>query len=259
MGALHAGHISLMDAARRECDFVVASIFVNPAQFGPHEDFNQYPRDLERDRRLCEQAGMDLIFHPATATIYPEQHATFIDVTGLSDRLEGQSRPGHFRGVATVVLKLFNIVLPDVAYFGQKDFQQQALIRRMCHDLNVPVEIRVCPTVREADGLALSSRNVYLSPEERQSALALSQSLKLARKLLDEGETDAAAIGRQMRALLESTPLVTLDYATLIDTKTLAEVAHAGPDLAAVVAARVGRTRLIDNQILRASDSPAVH
>lgn len=250
MGALHAGHVSLVHAARQECDFVVASIFVNPTQFGPNEDFQKYPRDLSRDLAACEAAGVNVVFHPATETIYHPGFATFVEVMELSNLLEGKARPGHFRGVTTVVAKLFHIVQPDVAFFGQKDFQQQAIIRRMCLDLNLPVEIRVCPTLREPDGLAMSSRNVYLNPDERRAGLALSQCLQRARKLVHDGETDAVKIREQMFALLASTPLVRPDYATVIDGATLEEVATIQSDVVGIVAAKVGKTRLIDNMFL---------
>jgi pantoate--beta-alanine ligase len=250
MGALHAGHLSLMHAARRECDVVVASIFVNPTQFGPHEDFQKYPRDLKADLALCGEAGIDLVFHPSTAEVYPAGFNSFVEVAGLSDVLEGKFRPGHFRGVATVVLKLFQMAPADVAYFGQKDYQQQTIIRRMCADLDLPIEIRACPTVREADGLALSSRNVYLNADERRSALALSRSLQLARQAILDGETNLAAIRRKMLSLLDSTPLVRADYATLVHPDTLEEVDSPVPGLVAIVAARVGSTRLIDNEII---------
>ena len=250
MGALHAGHLSLIQAAREECDFVVASIFVNPTQFGPQEDFQKYPRTTEPDLNLCSKAGVDVVFQPAVETIYPAGYATFVDVTGLSDVLEGKFRPGHFRGVTTVVLKLFNIVPADFAYFGQKDYQQQAIIRRMCAELNLPVEIRVCPTVREADGLALSSRNVYLNAEERHSALALMRSLHLARESITSGRKDLASVRQQMFDLLTKTPRVRVEYATLIHPETLEEVTEVLPRLVAVVAARVGSTRLIDNLII---------
>jgi len=254
MGALHAGHLSLIQAAREECDFVVASMFVNPTQFGPDEDFKKYPRNPEIDLKLCAQAGVDVVFQPAVATIYPAGYTTFVDVTGLADVLEGKFRPGHFRGVATVVLKLFNIVPADCAYFGQKDYQQQTIIRRMCAELNLPIEIRVCPTVREADGLALSSRNVYLNAEERHSALALMRSLHLARErireLITNGRQDLTTVRQEMFDLLSKTPRVRAEYATLIHPETLEEVTDVMPRLVAVVAARVGTTRLIDNLII---------
>lgn len=251
MGALHAGHASLMQAAAAECDFVIASIFVNPTQFGPQEDFTRYPRTLEADAALCQQAGAHLIFHPASPEIiYPAGFCTSVEVAGLSTMWEGKTRPGHFRGVATVVLKLFNIVAPDLAYFGQKDYQQQAIIRRMIADLELPVTLRVCPIVREPAGLALSSRNAYLTADEHQSALALSQSLELARQQVAGGERHAAVISRQMRELLADTPLVETDYATLADPDTLEEVAEVTSKVVALVAARVGNTRLIDNLLI---------
>ncbi len=250
MGALHAGHLSLMDAARRESDFVVVSIFVNPTQFGPDEDFSRYPRSLEADLKLCGEVGVDVVFHPAVETLYPNGYATFIDVTGLSDVLEGKFRPGHFRGVTTIVLKLLHVIPADLTFFGQKDYQQQTIIRRMCSELNLPIEIRVCPTVREADGLALSSRNVYLSADERRSALALPRSLQLAEERLRGGASDLGAVRKEMFALLTSTSRIRADYATLVHPETLEEVPQALPKLVAVVAARVGTTRLIDNRIL---------
>ena len=249
MGALHAGHLSLMRAAREECDFVVTTIFVNPTQFGPKEDFAKYPRDLTADMQLCAEARVDTVFHPATETVYPPGFNTFVEVSGLSDVLEGKFRPGHFRGVATVVLKLFQMVPADAAFFGQKDYQQQTLIRRMCADLNLPVEIRVCPTIREADGLALSSRNVYLNADERRSALALSQTLQLARKLVGEG-VEPAEIRRQMLEHLKSVPFVQPDYATLAHPDTLDETDALLPKQVALIAAKVGATRLIDNCVI---------
>lgn len=250
MGALHAGHLSLMDAARHECDFVVVSIFVNPTQFGPQEDFSRYPRSLEADLKLCGEVGADVVFHPAVETMYPSGYATFVDVTGLSDVLEGKFRPGHFRGVTTIVLKLLHVIPADLAFFGQKDYQQQTIIRRMCAELNLPVEIRVCPTVREPDGLALSSRNVYLSGEERRSALALPRSLQLAEDRLTGGASDLAAVRAEMFEVLTKTSRVRAEYATLIHPETLEEVPEVLPKLVAVVAARVGTTRLIDNRII---------
>lgn len=250
MGALHAGHLSLMHAARRECDVVIVSIFVNPTQFGPQEDFQKYPRDLQTDLRLCAEAGVNAVFHPSTADVYPSGFRSFVEVGGLSEVLEGKFRPGHFRGVTTIVLKLFEMVPATCAYFGQKDYQQQTIIRRMCIDLNLPIEIRVCPTIREPDGLALSSRNVFLNPQERQSALALSRSLHLARELLQGGATNPTEVRRQMMDLLGKTPFVRPDYATLVDPDSLEEVTAVASRLVAVVAARVGATRLIDNEVI---------
>ena len=250
MGALHAGHLSLIQAAREECDFVVVSIFVNPMQFGPNEDFTKYPRNPETDFKLCAEAEVDVVFQPTVETLYPTGYATFVDVTGLSGLLEGKFRTGHFRGVTTVVLKLFNIVPADCAYFGQKDYQQQMIIRRMCAELSVPIEIRVCPTVREADGLALSSRNVYLNAEERRSALALLRSLRLASELISSGRKDLTNVRQEMFDLLTKTPRVRAEYATLIHPETLDEASEVLPRLVAIVAARVGATRLIDNLVI---------
>ena len=252
MGALHAGHVSLIQAAREQCDFVVVSIFVNPTQFGPNEDFAKYPRVLADDLKICGEAGADVVFQPNVETIYPTGYGTFVEVEGMSNVLEGKFRPGHFRGVATVVLKLFHIIPAEVAFFGQKDYQQQAVIRRMCAELNLPIEICVCPTIRESDGLALSSRNVYLNPDERRSALALSRSLHLAQKLVASGQTNLTDIRREMLQELTKTPRVLAEYATLIHPETLEEVPEILPRLVGVVAARVGATRLIDNLMIEA-------
>lgn len=247
MGALHRGHRSLIEAARQECGFVVVTIFVNPTQFGPNEDFSKYPRPLERDLAECASAGADLVFTPTPEEVYPKPFLTQVHLSGITEVLEGACRPGHFDGVATVVLKLFNMVQPDVAFFGQKDFQQQLLIRRMVRELDLPLEIRVCPTVREADGLAMSSRNVYLSAEDRLSALALSKSLRLAESRLREGEADVPGIRREMHDLLNATPNLKLEYATIVDPDSIAELTRPQRSQVAVIAARVGTTRLIDN------------
>lgn len=247
MGALHAGHRSLIDTARRETDFVVVTIFVNPTQFGPQEDFRKYPRPIEQDLASCANAGADLVFTPSASEVYPPPFLSTVNVTGISEVLEGACRPGHFQGVSTIVLKLFNMVQPDVAFFGQKDFQQQLLIRRMVRELDLPLEIRVCPTIREPDGLALSSRNVFLSPDERTSALSLNRSLRLAESRLLSGETNLAQIRLEMREMLLSTPNLKLEYATVVDPETIAELDHPQPLQVAVVAARIGGTRLIDN------------
>jgi len=246
MGALHAGHESLIEACRAECNFTAVTIFVNPTQFGPGEDFDRYPRPLEEDLARCRRAGVDLVFVPAVELLYPAAFSTYVDVEPLSRVLEGASRPGHFRGVATVVLKLLNIVEPDRAYFGRKDFQQQLLVRKMCRELDLAVEIRTCPTVREPDGLALSSRNRYLNPGERQTALALYRSLQLAQGRLQDGERDAPAIASDMRQFLE-TAGARPDYAIIADPESLDELTSPRQNMVALVAARVGRTRLIDN------------
>lgn len=251
MGALHVGHVSLIERARAECGQVVVSIFVNPTQFGPHEDFNRYPRPRDADLRICRDAGANLVFYPTVETMYPAGHRTFVEVGGLSDILEGAIRPGHFRGVATVVTKLFNIVQADRAYFGQKDYQQQMLMRIMARELDLPTEIITCETIRDPDGLALSSRNAYLSPTERHSGLSLSRALRLAERLVTEGERDVRRLESVMRRELEQTPGVKLEYAVIVHHESLTELSAAEPTMVALIAARVGATRLIDNLILR--------
>lgn len=250
MGALHVGHVSLMERARAECDYVVTSIFVNPTQFGPNEDFNRYPRPRDADLRICRDAGADLVFYPTVETMYPKGHRTFVEVGGLSEILEGAIRPGHFRGVATVVTKLFNIVQADRAYFGQKDYQQQTLIRVMARELDQPTEVITCETIRDPDGLALSSRNAYLSADERISGLSLSRALRLANQLVSEGERNVPRLEAAMRHELETTPGVKLEYAVVVDHESLTPLSAAEPKMVALVAARVGTTRLIDNMIL---------
>jgi len=253
MGALHDGHVRLIADCRAEAGFVVVSIFVNPTQFGPGEDFERYPRPIEADLKRCEAAGAALVFAPTAAAVYPHgSRSTFVEVTGLSDVLEGASRPGHFRGVATVVLKLFEIVQPDLAIFGQKDYQQQLLIRRMVEDLHVPVDVYTRPTVREPDGLALSSRNRYLNPQERQAAAVLYRALEQARRAVAGGERRGDRVRQILRETLESEQLVKIDYAEVADADTLAPLddLDAGRRAVALVAARVGTTRLIDNAVL---------
>ena len=250
MGALHAGHISLVRAAKARCDFVAASIFVNPMQFGPKEDYSRYPRPLEADRYKLEAEGVDLVFSPTVEEMYPHGATTFVNVDDISERLDGHSRPGHFRGVATVVVKLFNILEPDIAFFGQKDAAQVAIIRRMVRDLMVPVEIVVAPIVREADGLALSSRNAYLSPEERGQALVLSRALREMKSRYTQGEQDSKKLVEAARAVFASVPEVRVDYVELVEPETLKEVVIATPGTLIAVAAFVGTTRLIDNVIL---------
>ncbi len=252
MGYLHEGHLSLVRRARSECQHVVVSIFVNPTQFGPGEDYQRYPRDEARDLALLEREGVDLVFVPSAAEMYPEGFATWVEVSGpLTGRLEGASRPGHFRGVATVVLKLFNLVQPHRAYFGEKDAQQLRVVRRMVSDLNLPVEIVPCPTVREPDGLAMSSRNVYLSPEERTQALALSRALELARRLVrEEGLRDAAELRRRLEDFLRRSPGVALDYVSVAHPETLAELERIEGPALVLLAARVGPARLIDNALI---------
>ena len=250
MGALHAGHVSLIEECRQRTDFVVVTIFVNPSQFAPHEDLSKYPRPLERDLQLCRDAGASLVFVPEVPNLYLPGFQTWVTVEEISKPLEGTFRATHFRGVTTIVLKLLNIVQPDVACFGAKDFQQQAIIRRMVLDLDLPVEVVVCPTIREPDGLALSSRNVYLSKNERGIALSLSQSLALAQERLTAGETDLNAITQAMRALMEAHPEIKIDYVTIVDPNSLEELTSPQPSMVALIAARVGTTRLIDNRVL---------
>lgn len=247
MGALHAGHISLMQQARRSAHRVVVSIFVNPLQFGPREDFSRYPRPAARDRRLLAEAGVDLLWEPRVTDIYPPGDRTRVQVAGLSDVLEGAVRPGHYTGVATVVLRLLAAVQPDVLWLGQKDAQQALILERMCTDLLLPVQVRRGATVREPDGLALSSRNAYLSARQRQQAVALSQGLVAGRALLVRGERSAARIVRAVRAELACYPLVREDYVALVDARTLQPVRTVQQRVLLAVAARVGRARLIDN------------
>jgi pantoate--beta-alanine ligase len=251
MGALHAGHVSLMERAREECGFVVATIFVNPTQFGPSEDFTRYPRTLDADLELCRRAGVDLVFTPDTSAMYGPEAQTTVQVTKLSRLLEGAHRPGHFDGVCTIVLKLFQVTDPDRAYFGQKDYQQQLIIRRMVQDLDLPVNIVTCPIVREPDGLAMSSRNRYLSATERALAAELWQALELAARLAGTPGVSATEISTKMAAHLSAQEGIELQYAVLADPQSL-EPVHDRPETAvALIAARVGTTRLIDNRILR--------
>ncbi len=247
MGALHAGHQSLIELARAGADFVVVSIFVNPTQFGPNEDLSRYPRPLEEDLRRCRQLGVDLVFHPEPADTYPPGYCTWVEVTGLQNGLCGASRPGHFRGVATVVLKLFNVIEPDFAWFGQKDAQQVRIIEQLVADLNVTVQVRVGPTIREPDGLALSSRNQYLDRSQRQHAPALYRALTEAAGRLKEGERDSETLRRLLVQRIEATPGAELDYAAVVDAFTLQPSRRIqGPTLLAL-AVRFGGTRLIDN------------
>ncbi len=250
MGYLHAGHVSLADRARAECIGVVASIFVNPTQFAPTEDLAKYPRDLPHDLALLEEARVDLVWTPTPEIMYPPGFQTWVEVEQLTRVLEGAARPAHFRGVTTVVAKLFNAVRPDKAYFGQKDAQQAAVIRRMVEDLNFPLEIVVCPIVREPDGLAMSSRNVYLSPEERQAATVLSRSLKAARAAFEKGERNAEALRRIVRETVEVEPLARLQYVSCAEAETLEEVDTIRGKALLSMAVYFGKTRLIDNLVL---------
>lgn len=252
MGALHAGHLALVRAAREQCDRVVASIFVNPLQFGPTEDFSRYPRTFDADCEMLSDEGVDFLFAPTGKEMYADDAATTVDVGPIADRLDGASRPGHFRGVATVVAKLFHIVTPDVAYFGQKDAAQIAVLRKMTRDLNFPLRLAVCETVREADGLAMSSRNRYLSGEERQQALVLSRALQRVKNLVAAGERNAEVLAQSMKDTTGAEDAARLDYAAVVDADTLLPVERvaAGTSTLVAVAVWIGNTRLIDNILL---------
>ncbi|MEQ8211910.1 MAG: pantoate--beta-alanine ligase [Lacipirellulaceae bacterium] len=257
MGALHEGHLSLVDAALAECDQVAVSIFVNPTQFGPKEDLRKYPRPLDADIQLLEDRGCDWVFTPSSEEIYPDGFATTLSVAGVAQPFEGAARPGHFDGVATVVLKLMNIVPAQSVYFGEKDYQQSLVIRQLVRDLNLDLKLRVCPIIREPDGLAMSSRNFYLSPPEREQALALSKSLEAAVVAYDQGERDVEVISRKIEQILDDAGVKT-EYATLVSEGTVDPVKTISGPTRALVAARVGQTRLIDNRLLAArSNGPA--
>lgn len=250
MGFLHEGHMSLVKLARRQVDMVVLSIFVNPTQFGPNEDFSRYPRDFERDRALCAAAGVDIIFNPMPEAMYPPRYSVHVEENALAKGLCGASRPGHFRGVLTVVAKLFNLTLPDVAVFGQKDAQQARLIQQMARDLNFPATIVLAPIIREPDGLAMSSRNTHLSPAERHEALGLHHALKTARHLYREGERNAHRIITAMKAGIEQIPSARVDYIAIVDAETLQPVQRADTTVLVALAIYIGQTRLIDNLTL---------
>jgi pantoate--beta-alanine ligase len=258
MGALHAGHMALVDRAKKECSPLYASIFLNPTQFGPNEDLSRYPRPLEADVEKLTNAGLDGLFLPEAKEIYPPGFSTYVHVEGISERLEGKSRPGHFRGVATVVLKLFEIVQPQYAYFGRKDAQQVRIIQKMVHDLNLNVEIVVCPTVREADGLALSSRNTYLNVEERKQATVLYRALQAARNELAAGVKDALELQRAIHKVLASEPRARAEYAEIVDAETFEPVVRVNKDCYALLAVRIGNTRLIDNMQIHAGDEISI-
>jgi len=253
MGALHDGHRSLVQAAMASCDVVAASIFVNPTQFGPNEDLAKYPRTFDRDRELLEKESVELLFAPSVEEMYPAGAVTWVTVEELSSKLDGRSRPGHFRGVTTVVAKLFHIVEPDVAFFGQKDAAQVAIIRRMVRDLNIPVEILACPIVRETDGLAMSSRNAYLDPQQRRQALALHRALRGVKKSWEAGERSAEGLAAVGRAEIAAEKAVRLDYFEIVDPESLEPVENVSEVALVAVAAFVGQTRLIDNILLQNS------
>ena len=247
MGALHTGHISLIEAAVKECDFVVVSIFVNPTQFGPGEDFEKYPRPLEADLEICREAGVDVVFAPEPRHIYPAENVTWVTVEKLTKSLCGRSRPEHFRGVTTVCAKLFNIVAPDAAYFGQKDAQQAIVIKRMVADMNMPLEIVVCPTVREPNGLAISSRNQYLSEQQKKDAANIYKSLQMCRMLIDAGTTDTLQIIAEMEKILQQVPSIKIEYVSIVDAETLESIEKIAGKILAAVAVKIGPARLIDN------------
>jgi pantoate--beta-alanine ligase len=258
MGALHEGHVSLVRAAQQHCSPVVVSIFVNPKQFGSHEDLDRYPRQPERDRALLEELRVDCLFAPPVIEMYLDSFCTYVDVEGLGTTLEGRSRPGHFRGVATVVLKLLEIVQPHFAYFGRKDAQQARLIRQMVADLNLNAEIVVCPIVREPDGLAISSRNAYLNPEERRAATVLFRALKAAERSIGSGERDVGRLRATLRQVLESEPLASVDYVEIVDADTLQPVERLRRTCMVLLAVFVGTTRLIDNLLVEEREGSAL-
>lgn len=250
MGALHEGHFSLIKAAKKQTNFVVVSIFVNPAQFGPREDLDKYPRPFDADIKACEKLGVDVVFAPAVEQMYPEENLTWVNVEKLSEPLCGKSRPGHFRGVATVCAKLFNIVQPDVAFFGQKDAQQAVIVQRMAADLNIPLKIVVCPTVREQDGLAMSSRNQYLAPEERKDAPLIYAALQEAEVFIAAGERKSSALIKEMEKVLKIGRKIKIEYVKIVDARTLEEVERIKGEVLIAIAVKIGTTRLIDNIVV---------
>lgn len=252
MGALHIGHISLIEAAVKECDFVVVSIFVNPTQFGPSEDFEKYPRPLEADLKICRETGVDVVFNPTPEQMYPVDKLTWVNVDKLTEPLCGRSRPGHFRGVTTVCAKLFNIVAPDIAYFGQKDAQQAIVIKRMVGDLNMPLEIVICPTVREPSGLAVSSRNQYLTEQQRIDAANIYISLQKCRQMIEAGVTKTSEIIAEMCKILQQIPSIEIEYVSIVDTGSLRDIDRIAGKILAAVAVRIGSARLIDNILVGA-------
>ena len=252
MGALHIGHISLIETAKKKCDFVVVSIFVNPTQFGPGEDFNRYPRPIKADLNICKKAGVDVVFAPTVQQMYQTKNLTWVTVEKLTEPLCGRFRPGHFRGVTTVCVKLFNIVAPDAAYFGQKDAQQVIVIKRMVADLNMPLEIVVCPTVREPNGLAVSSRNQYLTKQQKKDAANIYKSLQMCHRIIDAGATETRQIIAEMQKILQQIPSGQIEYISIIDAETLESIEKIAGKVLAAVAVRVGPARLIDNILVDA-------
>jgi len=253
MGALHVGHISLIEAAVEKCDFVVVSIFVNPTQFVPGEDFEKYPRPLEADLEICKKAGVDVIFVPTPEQMYPAENITWVSVEKLTESLCGQFRPGHFRGVTTVCAKLFNIVAPDIAFFGQKDAQQAFVIKRMVADLNMPLEIVICPTVREPNGLAISSRNKYLTEQQKKDAANIYKSLQKCLQMIDAGVTETSEIITEMSKILQQVPSIEIEYISIVDAETLRNIDRIAGKVLAAVAVKIGPARLIDNILVDAA------
>jgi len=253
MGALHIGHISLIEAAVKQCDFVVVSIFVNPTQFGPGEDFEKYPRPLDADLKICRKAGVDVVFAPTQDQMYPSENFTWVNVEKLTELLCGQSRPIHFRGVTTVCAKLFNIVAPDIAFFGQKDAQQAIVIKRMVADLNMPLEIVICPTVRRPDGLAVSSRNKYLTEEQKKDATLIYKSLQKCREMIDAGAAGSETITTEMRKILSQAPSIEIEYVNIVDAENLQNLDKIAGKVLAAVAVQIGPARLIDNILVDTS------
>jgi len=254
MGALHVGHVSLIEAAVKDCDFVAVSIFVNPTQFGPGEDFEKYPRPMDADLEICRKAGVDIVFAPEPDQMYPTENVTWVTVEKLTEQLCGRSRPGHFRGVTTVCAKLFNIVAPDVAYFGQKDGQQAIVIRRMAADLNMPLEIAICPTVREPNGLAVSSRNQYLTEQQKQDAANIYKSLHECRRMIETGTTETRQIVAEMQKILQQIPSIEIEYVSIVDAETLESIEEIAGKVLAAVAVKIGPARLIDNILVDAGE-----
>ncbi len=250
MGYLHEGHLFLVEAARKKADIVVVSIFINPIQFGPREDLARYPRDLTRDKKLLQNFSVDILFLPEASSLYPEGFKTYVEVEGLSGKMCGRSRPTHFRGVTTIVAKLFNIVSPDYAFFGEKDFQQLVIVKRMAEDLNLPIKIISLPTVREFDGLAMSSRNKYLNSKERKAAPILYRALSMAREQIERGETNPQKVLRRMHLLIKKVPGIKIDYITIADPETLQKLKKIRGKVLIALAAYVGRARLIDNMVV---------
>jgi len=253
MGALHIGHISLIEAAVKKCDFVVVSIFVNPTQFVPGEDFEKYPRPLEADLKICQKTGADVVFAPTPGQMYPAENITWVSVEKLTESLCGRFRPGHFRGVTTVCTKLFNIVAPDIAYFGQKDAQQAIVIRRMAADLNMPLEIVICPTVREPNGLAISSRNKYLTGRQKKDAANIYKSLQKCRQMIDAGVTETTEIITEMSKILQFIPSIEIEYISIVDAETLRNIDRIAGKALAAIAVKIGPARLIDNILVDAA------